>query len=654
MARIESHGLRRSVGLGGLFATAYGNVGSSIYYALGIVAAYALGLTPVIFMLAGGLFALTAKTYAEGAAMFPEAGGSSSFARHAFNELVSFFAGWALSLDYVLTIAISAFFVPHYLGAFWPALTHPPGDVIGGLVVIAVLAWLNIRGIGESAKLNFILAIADLITQCVIIVVGAFLVLKPSLLVHQVHLGTVPTYGHLIFALSLAMLAYTGIETVSNMAEEARDPDHDVPKAVNLILIAVLAVYAGMTVVALSALPVHGHGAHAFTRLGQPPEQGGFQNDPVLGIIENLGLPAAITHLLRYYVGILAATILFIATNAGLIGISRLSWSLAEHRQLPSLFSRLHPRHRTPWFTILVFSAFAGVLLIPGQTSFLGNLYSFGAMLSFTTAHAAVIVLRFRDPDRKRPYRMPWNVSVRGRQLPLTAVIGGIGTFAAWISVLALHVEARTVGLGWMIVGLAGYVTYRHRQGMDLTSHHKIERRERPPFFIELEYRSAIVPIFGTDVDAAALRTAAKLVGEDASVEAVYVLRVPNQLPLDAGLEVEEQLGRSVLESAKLAGRKSGLKVQTRLIRTRNPGLALVEEAERQKAEIIYLGTAHAPPSEQSLGPTASYLLAHRPCRVVVEIDPSNGNGRTGERKDSGARGRNAHHAPQTPSASHR
>src|SRR6202011_5888903 len=215
MARIETHGLRRSVGVGGLFATAYGHVGSSIYYALGIVAAYALGLTPVIFMLAGGLFALTAKTYAEGASMFPEAGGSSSFARHAFNELVSFFAGWALSLDYILTIAISAFFVPHYLGAFWPGLTHPPGDVIGGLIVVALLAWLNIRGLGESAKLNFFLAIADLVTQVLIIILGAFLVLDPSLLVHQVHLGTVPTYSHLIFALSLSMLAYTGIETVS-------------------------------------------------------------------------------------------------------------------------------------------------------------------------------------------------------------------------------------------------------------------------------------------------------------------------------------------------------------------------------------------------------------------------------------------------------
>ncbi len=417
MARIETHGLRRSVGVGGLFATAYGNVGSSIYYALGLVAAYALGLTPVVFMLAGGLFALTAKTYAEGASMFPEAGGSSSFARHAFNELVSFFAGWALSLDYILTIAISAFFVPHYLGAFWPALTHPPGDVIGGLIVIVLLAWLNIRGIGESANLNLILAVLDLATQCLIIIIGAFLVLNPTLLVNQVHLGTVPTYSHVIFALSLAMLAYTGIETVSNMAEEARNPGRDVPRAVNMILIAVLGVYAGMTVVALSALPVIGHGAHATTQLGQPPPHG-YQNDPVLGIIEHLGLATTATHVLRYYVGILAATILFIATNAGLIGISRLSWSLAEHRQLPGVFARLHRKHRTPWFTIVVFSTFAGILLIPGQTDFLGNLYSFGAMLSFTTAHASVIALRIKDPDRERPYKMPGNIKDPRRRDP--------------------------------------------------------------------------------------------------------------------------------------------------------------------------------------------------------------------------------------------
>src|ERR1700719_3339431 len=256
MARLSRHCLRRSGGGPGLFATAYGNVGSSIYYALGLVSAHALGLLLLVFRFAGGLFVLTAKTYAEGAAMYPEAGGSSSFARHAFNDVVSFFAGWALSLDYIITIAISAFFVPHYLGAFFPALTHNPGDIIGGLVTIVLLAALNIRGLGESAKLNLVLAILDLCTQVVLVSLGVALVLNPGLLVNQVHLGTAPTWTQLIFALSIAMVAYTGIETVSNMAEEAKDPGHDIPKAVNLVLIAVLGVYAGISVVALSALPV--------------------------------------------------------------------------------------------------------------------------------------------------------------------------------------------------------------------------------------------------------------------------------------------------------------------------------------------------------------------------------------------------------------
>ncbi|HWF32687.1 MAG TPA: APC family permease, partial [Solirubrobacteraceae bacterium] len=447
MARLSEHGLRRSVGVPGLFATAYGNVGSSIYYALGLVAAHALGLTPVVFLFAGGLFVLTAKTYAEGASMFPEAGGSSSFARHAFNDVVSFFAGWALSLDYIITIAISAFFVPHYLGAFFPVLTHNPGDIIGGLVTIALLAGLNIRGLGESAKLNIFLALADLCTQVLLVALGFVLVFKPGLLVSQVHLGLAPSWTQLVFALSVAMVAYTGIETVSNMAEESKDPGRDIPKAVNYVLIAVLGVYAGISVVALSALPVIHHGAgfsHALSQSYAHPGYatalgGKFENDPVLGIVSRLGLHGTVLTIAKDYVGVLAATILFIATNAGLIGISRLSWSLSEHRQLPSLFSNLHPTFRTPWFTIIVFSVLAGVLILPGETTLLGNLYSFGAMLSFTTAHVSVIALRLKQPDRERPYRMPWNVKVRGRPIPLTAVLGAIGTFGAWCAVVALH-----------------------------------------------------------------------------------------------------------------------------------------------------------------------------------------------------------------------
>jgi APA family basic amino acid/polyamine antiporter len=631
MARLSEHGLRRSVGVSGLFATAYGNVGSSIYYALGLVAAHALGLTPLVFVFAGGLFALTAKTYAEGAAMFPEAGGSSSFARHAFDDVVSFFAGWALSLDYILTIAISAFFVPHYLSAFpgLHALNHNPDDIFGGLVVVVVLTALNIRGLGESAKLNFVLAILDLSTQVLLVGLGAVLVLNPHLLIAQVHLGSVPSWKELIFALSLAMLAYTGIETVANMAEEARDPGTQVPKAVNLVVLAVLGVYAGISVIALSALPVIHHGVgyspalhESFKAPGYATGLGGFfQNDPVLGIVSRLGLHGTVLKLAQYYVGILAATILFIATNAGMIGISRLSWSLAEHRQLPSIFSRLHPKFQTPWFTLVFFSGLASVLILYGNTNVLGNLYSFGAMLSFTIAHAAVIALRIKDPDRERPYRMPWSVRIRGADIPMTAVIGGLGTAAAWVAVVALHVEARYVGIPWMIVGMAGYFYYRHSQGLDPRKSYRIERAQRPADFQELEYRTALVPIFGEDISATAFSSAAKLIGDEGVVYAIFVLPVPSQLSLEAGLEEEEAQGRSVLESARIQARRAQIKIHTGLIRTRNPGAALVQEAERVGSDVIYWSTIHAPPGERGIGPTAAYLLSKRPCRVIIETD---------------------------------
>src|SRR5436305_110741 len=289
MARVIERGLRRTVGVSGLFATAYGNVGSSIYYALGLVAAHALGLTPLVFVFAGGLFALTAKTYAEGASMYPEAGGSSSFARHAFNEVASFFAGWALSLDYIITIAISAFFVPHYLGAFWPALRHNPGDIVGGAVVIAILAWLNVRGLRESAKLNIFLAVMDLITQVLLVALGLVLIFNPSTLINQIHLGVAPSYRELVFALSISMVAYTGIETVSNMAEEARDPDRDVPRTVNYVLIAVLGIFAGISIISIVALPVtqdaHGH----YSTLLRTK----YKNDPVVGSFRSARSSAA-------------------------------------------------------------------------------------------------------------------------------------------------------------------------------------------------------------------------------------------------------------------------------------------------------------------------------------------------------------------------
>ena len=622
MARLSEHGLRRVLGTSALFSTAYGNVGSSIYYALGLVASFALGLTPIVFFITGGIFYLTAATYAEATAMFPEAGGSSSFARHAFNELWSFFAAWAQMLNYTITIAISAFFVPHYLGGlFWPALQHGPGDVLFGIGVVTALSLINVVGVKEAAGLNIVLAITDLATQLLLVIVGAVLVLSPHVLLHNIHLGIAPSWRDFLVAIPIGMIAYTGIETISNMAEEAREETRTIPRAIKAVVIAVFAIYAALPLVALSALPVHRqpNGRYS-TLLGTSEAHGGFAGDPVLGIVKHLHL-GALQSAGEIYVGLLAATILFIATNAGIIGASRLVYSMGLHRQVPDRLSRLHPRFSTPWIGILVFGGVACLTIIPGEAEFLGNMYAFGAMLSFTVAHVSVIRLRIKEPDRPRPYRGPGTLRVAGRELPLFAVLGGIGTGLAFVTVTLLHLAVAVAGVLWLAFGMALYVVYRREHGLDLRTTTRAPRHERPPDFEQLEYKTALVPIFGDDVSASALKGAAKLIGREGVVYAIYVLPVPSQLSLEEGLEEEEAEGRSVLESARIQARRAGIKIHTGLIRTRNPGAALVEEAERVGSDVLYWSTIHAPSGEQRIGPTATYLLSKRPCRIVIETE---------------------------------
>src|SRR5918998_1343288 len=281
--------LARVHGVGALFSTAYGNVGSSIYYALGVVAAFALGLTPVAFLIAGLIFVFTAATYAEATVMYPEAGGSSSFARHAFNELVSFVAAWGQMLNYVITVAISAFFVPDYLSVLWGPLAESPTDIIFSVVLIAALVVINIVGSQESAKLNTVLAIADLGTQVILVAIGIVLVLDPDVLVSNVELGVAPTWGDFALGIALGMIAYTGIETLSNMSEEARDAGRTIPRAVGMVVAAVLTLYLLIPMVALSAMPVtQGAGGYT-TELATT-----YAENPMLGIVDNLGLEEGI------------------------------------------------------------------------------------------------------------------------------------------------------------------------------------------------------------------------------------------------------------------------------------------------------------------------------------------------------------------------
>src|SRR3989442_13290778 len=491
--RRQQQGLEGVPGANALFATAYGNVGSSIYYALGLTASIALGLTPLVFIIGGIIFAATAATYAEGTVHSPEAGGSSSFARHAFNELVSFGAAWAQMLNYVITVAISVIFVPHYLSIFWEPLRTTPWDVIVGILFTWLLVGLNIVGIKEAASLNVVLAVLDFATQLLLVGLGFVLIFSPHVISHNIHFGVAPTWSNFALAIPVAMIAYTGIETVSNLAEEARDPVRSVPRAISWVAIAVFAIYFTLPWVALSAMPVVREGGKFVTRLGENPPHG-FKNDPVLGLVENLGLRGTVLSAAKIYVGLLAATILFIATNAGVIGASRITYSMSTYRQLPEVFRRLHPKFKTPWLALVVFAGFASIVfLLPGDVDFIGRMYAFGAMLSFTVAHAAVTALRFRRRHEELQWRAWPNLRVRDVDWPLFAILGGLGTGIAWLVVVVQDAPTRYAGLAWVLLGFAIYTLYRWRLREPL------QVTVRAPVVIgpgaALEYRSILVPL---------------------------------------------------------------------------------------------------------------------------------------------------------------
>jgi APA family basic amino acid/polyamine antiporter len=610
------------LGAPALFATAYGNVGSSIYYALGVTAALALGLTPIVFLIAGVIFAATAATYAEGTVHYPEAGGSASFARHAFNEVVSFGAAWAQLLNYVITIAISAFFVPHYLSIFWTPLKQNPWDVVVGAAVIALLVAINIVGIKEAAKLNVLLAVIDFATQALLVLLGFALIFSPSILVDNVDLGITPTWGSFFLAIPVAMIAYTGIETISNLSEEARDPSRDIPRAIRLVAIAVYAIYFTLPAIALSALPVTLGPDGYQTPLGLPPEDGGFANDPVLGLVDNLGVEGRLLSVLEIYVGLLAATILFIAANAGVIGASRITYSMATYRQLPERFRRLHPRFKTPWLALVLFAGVAAIVaLLPGQTAFLGTMYSFGAMLSFTIAHVSLVALRVRRRDEELVYRARPNMRLRGIDWPLFAIFGGLGTGLAWLVVVVQEPVTRWAGLGWLAVGFAVYLVYRRRVlGIS------VQDTVRAPALVlgaalQIEYREILVPVTRSSESEEALVAAALLAAERRSTVAiVHVLEVPMELPLTAKLPSAEREADDLLDDARALVESYGVRAVTRLERARSAGPAIVANAVARDAELVVIGAARRALSRRGpiFGATTKHVLKNSPSRVLV------------------------------------
>ena len=427
---------------------------------MGIVALVALGATPIVLFAAGILFVFTALTYSEGTTMFPEAGGSASFARHGFNEHVGFAAGWALLLSYIVTISISAFTISPYLGYFWePLKTSPWIGTSFSIGVVVFLMLINIVGVRETAFVNIGAAIMDVMVQALLVVIGLILLISPGVIAFSFSTlvdsmfgdGNWPTTSNLVFGIALAALAYTGVETVSQMSEETRRPQVRVPIAMIMMMFTVLIMFSGISVVGLSAMSPH-------------ELAGDWARDPVAGIASKFPFDW-LKNIFEPLVAVLAATILLIATNAGLMGISRLAFSMGGYRQLPSAFNRVHARFRTPYVGIVVFSAIAIFILLPGlfRTDIteifanLGGLYTFGSLLAFAFAHASILALRVKKPDQARPFRLRGNIRVRGRDLPVTAIIGLVVTLAIWIVIVVIQDYSRWMGLGWMAFGLAAY-----------------------------------------------------------------------------------------------------------------------------------------------------------------------------------------------------
>lgn len=666
--------LKRVLGWPSLYSTAYGNVGSSIYYALGVVALFALGLSPVVFMIAGVVFALTSFSYAEATAAVPEAGGSSSFARRAFNEMVSFGDGWALMLDYIITIAISAFFVPNYLAVFIPALKTWPANTIGGIIVILLLVLMNIVGVKEAAGLNITLAVLDLFTQMLLIIIGLFLLLSPETLIENVIWGVAPTWGQLMFGISIAMIAYTGIETISNLAGEAKQPDKDVPRSIIMVLVTVLVMYASISVIALSVMPVHQAikdpeteqvvwnvnesgevlnpeteqvegelvgDSQVRTGSGELIPAGGelvyvtdlseqWLEDPVMGIVrdENRGIASILPTMatvLAVWVGILAATILLIATNAGILGISRLTYSMGQHKQLPPFLGRLSSRFQTPYMAIIFAGVVAAILILPGRIDLLADLYSFGAMIGFTSAHLSVIMLRIKEPELRRPFKAPLNFRIRGVELPLTAILGGLATFSVWVIVLVTHELGRYVGIAWLAIGFTIYIIYRRSQNLSLFE----TVREEPSValqFPDVEYNNILVPIIGNKISREAMVMACELASEeDSAIYALSVVEVPLNLPIEFippdGSELAQKLLDDVAEVAEEFGLKLGVGFFKKIAPGRPAGIGrvIVDEAIATHSQVVMIGTERKRRvGERFFGRTVEYVLRKAPCKVVV------------------------------------
>jgi APA family basic amino acid/polyamine antiporter len=607
--------LQRVLDAPALFSIAYGEIASSIYFALGIIATNAHGLTPEVLLVVGAVFLLVSLSYAEGTAAIRETGGAATFTRLAFNDLVGFVTGWALFLDYLIVIALSAVFMPHYVaGAFFTKIQRP-WDVVAGCCVIAAVAAFRLIRPKRLFGWALVIALVDLGTQLMLIILGLAVLFTPDALTSGTSLGSDPSWHDIAFAVPLAMLAYTGLETIANLAEEARRPGRDLPRSLFSAIGLVVVLYVLIAVVALSAFP-----ASRGTQLGS-----NWLRAPLVGIVTQIRehVPDVIGVPLQIYVGISGALILVTAVATSMSGFGRLAYSLGEHAQLPRRFGLLSKRTLvSPWSiaaaAAISIALLAGTAALPHPIFFLASLFSFGVLLAFTAAQLAVIKLRISEPERRRPYRVPFSIG----RIPVPSVVGAVITFAIWVVALATHAGARYGGPIWLAAGLVMYIAIRKHRGEGLLERHV--SADEQPGLAEAEFSRILVPMKLGEIGEEMIATAVKLAQErGAAVDALHVIRVPLDLPLDAELADEEERAAASLVEAKLLGADHGVPVDGHTVRSRSIGQAIVEQAERNGVDLIVLGSSPRwRRQSRFFSPTVEYVLKKAPTEVLIVAFP--------------------------------
>ena len=621
MAR-KVRGFERVLDAPALFAVAYDEIGSSIYFALGIVSAQALGLTPVVLLATGLLFLVVSLSYAEGTAAIPETGGAATFTRRAFNDLAGFATGWVLFLDYLIVIALSTLFLPHYLAAALgaPSLKQSPWDVVIASAAIAVIVTARLVRHSRVHRTALVLSLLDLAVQTLVVVLGFAVLFSPHVLTSGFDFSPGQQWHDLLFALPLAMLAYTGLETVANLAEETREPGTTLPRSLFSSIGLVVVMTVLIAIVGVTAFP---------SEDGSTDLADQWLQAPIVGIVTAFDghLPNGVVDVLRVVVGLSGAVILFAAATTAITGCTRLARSMAEHGMLPREFGRLERRSLVSREALLSVGLLAiAVVVVTGifggdDPAFLASTYSFGVLLAFTAAQLAVIRLRQKEPDLARPFRARPEVRIRGVLLPLPALIGAPLTFAVWVLSMITHPGARYAGPAWLLVGLVAYVAVRRTREVGVLA--DIDPiAQLPP---GASFHKILVPMKLGDIGEEMVATAIALAKErDATVEAIFVVRVPREFPLEGALpeDVAHRAADSLAEAQAL-GEDNGIEIVISTVSARSIGHAIVDEARERGADLIVLGSSPRwRRQSRFFSPTVDHVLRNANCEVLVVAFP--------------------------------